>query len=73
MSAKHPPVNLPREPLRFAQILWEELWPGEDPSSHYDPTAQVDPDPTACKGMRVAPAQESEITPNLLDLPSGMT
>lgn len=41
-----------------------------DPKTYYDPTAEVDPDPTACNRMRVAPAPEPEIAPNLLDLPS---
>jgi hypothetical protein len=72
-EADLPPVDLPREPLRFAQLLWEELWPGEDPATYHEPDAEIDPDPTACNRMRVAPARGPEIAPDLLDLPSRAT
>lgn len=69
-EADLPPVNLPDEPLRFAQILWEELFPGEDPQDHVPPPdAEPDPAPTSCNRMRVTPPEGPEILPNLLDLP----
>lgn len=70
-EADLPPVDLPREPLHFAELLWEELWPGEDPAAYVEPNSEIDPDPTACNRMRVAPADGPEIAPNLLPLPSG--
>lgn len=70
-EADLPPVSLPSEPLRFAQLLWEQLFPGDDPEAvvPVDADVVVDADPTACNRMRVAPTDGPEIAADLLDLP----
>lgn len=68
-EADLPPVSLPSDPVRFIQVLWDELWPGEDPAAYVLPDAEVDADPTICNQMRVAPAKAPEVCLDLLDLP----
>ena len=71
-EADLPPVSLPSWPLRFAELLWGELFGDDDPEQvvPVDADVEVDADPTACNRMRVSPAQAPEISAGVLDLPS---
>lgn len=72
-EADLPPIDLPRKPRRFAKILWDELWPGDNPRKFVTRGSEIDPDPLACNDMRVAPADGPEIDPDLLNLPGRAT